>query len=159
MLSWSHATRLVSLRAGLESELSHIINSRTNLDTVLDALLTEAFPASNRYHNERELQNINQDSLWLISDYSRNVSFQLEPPKLKLTAEGKNKLISPPNPKLQCTLEFNQFAHYEFTKEFVLINGELQDVLLGSLFLNRNDLMINYRSKPEVFNLGPLKSF
>ncbi|KAF0986315.1 hypothetical protein HZS_5826, partial [Henneguya salminicola] len=44
-------------------------------------------------------------------------------------------------------LKLTEFPLYEFHEEFVVIQGSLKDVLLGSPFLNRNDVMIDYRSK------------
>ncbi|KII71702.1 hypothetical protein RF11_01600 [Thelohanellus kitauei] len=44
-------------------------------------------------------------------------------------------------------VEHYEFLHYQFYEEFLVIQGSLNDLLVGSPFLNKNDVMIHYRSK------------
>jgi len=44
-------------------------------------------------------------------------------------------------------LQLKEFPSFEFTENFLVINGTLKEILLGSPFLNNNDVMIDYRQK------------
>lgn len=46
-----------------------------------------------------------------------------------------------------CDFTLQPFPAYKFRDQFVVIDGSLKEILLGSPFLNKNDVMFDYREK------------
>lgn len=49
--------------------------------------------------------------------------------------------------KIQANLQFDQFPIYAFHEEIFVLEGSLQVLLLGSPFLNHQNVMIDYRER------------
>jgi ribonuclease HI len=108
-----------------EIRLEGQINNKP-IETLLDT------GARNNYMSKELAENLNLE----IKDTTDNRTVEL--------GNGSNTNIIG---TVECKLKLNKFSNYVFSEQFHVINSTLSEILLGSPFLNRNDILIDYREK------------